>query len=78
MIGRITGTLAVREADRVLVDTSGGVGYEVIVPARTLVGLPPVGSSVVLISTRRFGKTRSPCTASWTKRTDECSVSCRP
>ena len=49
MIGRITGTLAVREADRVLVDTSGGVGYEVIVPARTPVGLPPVCSSRVLI-----------------------------
>ncbi len=49
MIGRLTGTLAVREADRVLLETAGGVGYEVIVPARTLVGLPPVGSSVVLV-----------------------------
>ncbi len=49
MIGRLTGTLAVREADRVLVETAGGVGYEVIVPARTLVGLPPVGSPVVLV-----------------------------
>jgi holliday junction DNA helicase RuvA len=49
LIGRVTGTLAIREADRVLVDTAGGVGYEVIVPARTLVGLPPVGSPIVLV-----------------------------
>jgi Holliday junction DNA helicase RuvA len=49
MIGRLTGTLAAREADRVLIDTSGGVGYEVIVPARTLVGLPTVGSPVTLV-----------------------------
>ena len=49
MIGQLIGTLASREADRVLVATPGGVGYEVIVPARTLIGLPAVGGPVTLV-----------------------------
>lgn len=49
MIGRIRGTLVLREAPCILVDVSG-VGYELQVPLTTLFQLPPVGETVSLIT----------------------------
>jgi Holliday junction DNA helicase RuvA len=48
MIGRLRGTLLETEPDRVLVETSAGVGYEVRVAPRALMELPAVGSEVTL------------------------------
>lgn len=47
MIGRLTGQLAYRGADHVMIDV-GGVGYLVYCSDRTLAGLPPRGSVVRL------------------------------
>jgi Holliday junction DNA helicase RuvA len=49
MIGLVRGTLLRQEADRVLVETPAGVGYELLVAARTLVEMPPPGSAVLLV-----------------------------
>lgn len=48
MIALLTGTLAVKEADRVVVRTASGVGYECFVPTRALGDLPPPGHPVEL------------------------------
>ncbi|MBJ95186.1 MAG: Holliday junction branch migration protein RuvA [Rickettsiales bacterium] len=48
MIGRLRGKLLAQEPDLVLLETAAGVGYEVRVAPRTLVGLPPVGSELTL------------------------------
>lgn len=48
MIALLAGTLAVKEADRVVVRTPGGVGYECFVPTRTLADLPNPGQPVEL------------------------------
>jgi Holliday junction DNA helicase RuvA len=48
MIALLTGTLAVKEADRVVVRTASGVGYEVFVPTRCLEDLPAPGRPVEL------------------------------
>lgn len=48
MIALLAGTLAAQEADRVVVRTPSGVGYEVFVPTRALETLPPVGHPVEL------------------------------
>lgn len=47
MIGRLTGFLAYRGSDHVMIDV-GGVGYLVQCSDRTLAGLPPAGSVVSL------------------------------
>lgn len=47
MIGRLSGTLAWKGADQVLIDV-GGVGYQVTVDARTAAALGPVGGDAVL------------------------------
>ena len=47
MIGRLSGTLAWKGADQVLIDV-GGVGYQVTVDARTAVALGAVGAEAVL------------------------------
>jgi Holliday junction DNA helicase RuvA len=47
MIGRLSGTLAWKGADQVLIDV-GGVGYQVTVDARTAVALGSVGAEAVL------------------------------
>ena len=47
MIALVSGTVAVRRADHVVVDT-GGVGYRLAVSAETLRHVPAVGKSVVL------------------------------
>jgi len=48
MIALVSGTLAAKEADRVVVRTPTGVGYECFVPTRTLEQLPDAGSPVEL------------------------------
>jgi len=49
MIAMMSGTVVVRRADHVVVDT-GGVGYRLAVSAETLRHVPAVGKSVVLHS----------------------------
>ena len=48
MIARVSGRLAAKNADRVMIDTSGGVGYEVVVPLGVMERLPAVGTAVSL------------------------------
>lgn len=48
MIALVTGTLALKEADRVVVRTASGLGYEVFVPTRALEALPHPGQPVEL------------------------------
>ena len=48
MIARVSGRLAAKDADRVMIDTTGGVGYEVVVPLGVMERLPAVGASVSL------------------------------
>ena len=48
MIALLSGTLAMKEADRVVVKTASGVGYECFVPTRSLEALPSAGSPVEL------------------------------
>ncbi len=47
MIATISGKLAVREPNRVIIETAG-VGYEVAIPLSTYYRLPPAGSPVML------------------------------
>jgi len=47
MIATLTGTLAVRDSQRIVVET-GGVGYEVFIPLSTYYKLPAVGDQVRL------------------------------
>ena len=48
MIARLTGRLAAVHGDRVTIETAGGVGYEVVVPAGVVERLGPAGSEVTL------------------------------
>ncbi len=48
MIAQVSGRLAAKQADRVLVQTSGGVGYEIVVPLGVMERLPAVGETVSL------------------------------
>ena len=47
MIASISGTLRIREAGRVVVET-GGLGYEVFIPLSTYYRLPTIGTPVYL------------------------------
>ncbi len=51
MIALVTGQLALKEADRVIVRTTSGLGYECFVPTRTLAQLPAPGQPVELYTT---------------------------
>lgn len=48
MIAQVAGRLAAKQADRVLIDTAGGVGYEILVPLGVMERLPAVGQAVTL------------------------------
>lgn len=48
MIAFVRGRLAAKSADRVVVETAGGVGYEVIVPLGVMERLPAQGGDVTL------------------------------
>jgi Holliday junction DNA helicase RuvA len=48
MIALLSGILALKEADRIVVRTASGVGYECLVPTRALETLPAAGHAVEL------------------------------
>ena len=48
MIASLSGRLAAKSSDRVMIQTGGGVGYEVTVPLGVMELLPGVGESVTL------------------------------
>jgi Holliday junction DNA helicase RuvA len=48
VIASVSGRLAAKSADRVMIQTTGGVGYEVTVPLGVMELLPGVGESVTL------------------------------
>ena len=48
MIAHVRGRLASKSADRVVVETAGGVGYEIVVPLGVLEQLPATGAEVTL------------------------------
>ena len=48
MIARVSGRLAAKQVDRVMIETPGGVGYEVVVPLGVMERLPAVGEAVSL------------------------------
>src|SRR5688572_27724944 len=48
MIAHVRGRLASKSADRVVVETAGGVGYEVVVPLGVMERLPAAGAEVTL------------------------------
>ena len=48
MIAHVRGRLASKTADRVVVETPGGVGYEVVVPLGVMERLPSAGAEVTL------------------------------
>jgi Holliday junction DNA helicase RuvA len=48
VIAQVAGRLAAKQADRVVIQTPGGVGYEIVVPLGVSAALPPVGEAVTL------------------------------
>jgi holliday junction DNA helicase RuvA len=48
MIALVSGRVAAKHADRVIVQTAGGVGYEIVVPLGVMAALPAPGESVTL------------------------------
>ena len=48
MIAQLSGVLVLKEADRVVVRTSGGVAYECLVPTRSLESMPAAGGAIEL------------------------------
>jgi Holliday junction DNA helicase RuvA len=48
VIAQVSGRLAAKQADRVVVQTAGGVGYELVVPLGVMERLPAVGEPVIL------------------------------
>src|SRR5437870_5432144 len=48
MIAHVRGRLASKSADRVVVETPGGVGYEVVVPLGVMERLPATGAEITL------------------------------
>lgn len=48
MIASLTGRLAAKGADRVVIETAAGLGYEVTVPLDVMERLPAVGQTVTL------------------------------
>ena len=48
MIALVSGRLAAKHADRVVIQTAGGVGYEIVVPLGVMERLPAAGAEVTL------------------------------
>jgi len=48
MIAHVRGRLASKSADRVVIETAGGVGYELVVPLGVMERLPSAGAEVTL------------------------------
>ena len=57
MISRLRGTLITRDTDRVEIETSGGVVYEVEVPLTVLQRLPSPGSALELLTLQVVSET---------------------
>jgi Holliday junction DNA helicase RuvA len=50
MIASVSGRIAAKSVDRVVVHTAGGVGYELVVPLGVMERLPAVGESITLVT----------------------------
>lgn len=50
MIAGLSGRVAAKHGDRVLIQTPGGVGYEVIVPLGVMERLPALGAAATLLT----------------------------
>ena len=50
MIARLAGRLVARDVERVEIETTGGVTYEVAIPLGTFESLPPAGEAVMLFT----------------------------
>ena len=50
MLARLQGILVAKHPPTVVIDTPGGVGYEVDVPMSTFYGLPAIGERVTLLT----------------------------
>ena len=50
MIASVSGRLAAKHVDRVVLETAGGVGYEIVVPLGVMERLPAAGQSVTLVT----------------------------
>jgi holliday junction DNA helicase RuvA len=48
MIAHLRGRVAAKSADRVVVETAGGVGYEIVVPLGVMERLPAAGAEIML------------------------------
>ena len=48
MIAHVRGRLASKSADRVVIETAGGVGYEIVVPLGVMEKMPGAGTEVML------------------------------
>ncbi|MGH7530412.1 MAG: Holliday junction branch migration protein RuvA [Gemmatimonadales bacterium] len=48
MIAHVRGRLTAKAADRVVIETAGGVGYEIVVPLGVMGQLPDAGADVTL------------------------------
>jgi Holliday junction DNA helicase RuvA len=48
VIAQVSGRLAAKQADRVMIETPGGVGYEIVVPLGVMERLPAVGETASL------------------------------
>jgi holliday junction DNA helicase RuvA len=50
VIAYVRGRLTTKAADRVVVETAGGVGYEIVVPLGVMERLPAAGADVTLVT----------------------------
>ena len=50
MIASVAGRLAAKSVDRVVIETAGGVAYEVVVPLGVMERLPAAGETVTLVT----------------------------
>ena len=50
MIASVAGRLAAKSGDRVVIETAGGVAYEVVVPLGVMERLPAAGETVTLVT----------------------------
>jgi Holliday junction DNA helicase RuvA len=50
VIASVSGRLAAKRTDRVVVETAGGVGYEIVVPLGVMERLPAAGEPVTLVT----------------------------
>ena len=76
MIATVSGLLTERDGDTVMIQTDGGVGYEVTVPLGTFERLPGGGSWSASTPSWWCGRTAGRCTASTAAATAPSSSGC--